>query len=134
MAAEVTKPSLEEAYDIAPQASLNIASNQSSFTRHQRGRCNCWPMLLYAPETRSFVRCLLGQSGGRDTDKASRSAGEAFPWESHQPSCQVLSVPQSVALVPECSSYMTLHMVNKQVCKVPVGSRFLRRIACERPT
>lgn len=55
----------------------------------------------------------LGQSGGRETDKASRCAGDVFPWD--QPSCEVLCVPRSVSVVPDCTSYITLHMVSKQV-------------------
>ncbi|CAM9185278.1 unnamed protein product [Pylaiella littoralis] len=55
---------------------------------------------------------ILGQSGGRETNKASRCAGESFPWD--QPSCGMLSVPQSVSIIPDCASYITLHMVSKQ--------------------
>jgi len=60
-----------------------------------------------------FVACVSGQNGGRDTDKAGRCAGEAFPWD--QPPCELLSVPRSVAVVPDAVSYMTLRMVSKQV-------------------
>eukprot|EP00752_Nemacystus_decipiens_P001236 g1235.t1 len=73
-----------------------------------------WGVLQLLRRKHTPLVPILGQNGGRDTDKAGRSAGQALPWDQHQPSCQVLTVPQSVALVPDCMSYMTLHMVSKQ--------------------
>eukprot|EP00903_Cladosiphon_okamuranus_P016708 g15401.t1 len=73
-----------------------------------------WGVLQLLRRKHAPLVPILGQSGGRDTNKAMRSAGEAFPWEQQQPSSKVLTMPQSVALVPGCMSYMTLHMVSKQ--------------------
>lgn len=63
-----------------------------------------------------------GQSGGRDTDKAGRCTELAFPWD--EPSCKVLGTPQNVAIIPDCGSYITLHMASKQV-----GNSSLRAMA-----
>lgn len=90
--------------------------------------CNNYRSMSFTPNA-LLLLLSSGQSGGRDTDKAARSAGEGFPWDLHQPLCQALSVPHSVEVVPDCTSYLTMHMVSKQVHRLA----FSLHDAYERP-
>ncbi|CAM9351394.1 unnamed protein product [Ectocarpus sp. 6 AP-2014] len=65
-----------------------------------------WGVLQLLQRNHAPLVPILGQSGGRDTDKAGRCAEQAFPWD--EPSCM------NVAIIPGCGSYVTLHMVSKQ--------------------
>ncbi|CBN76435.1 conserved unknown protein [Ectocarpus siliculosus] len=65
-----------------------------------------WGVMQLLQRNHAPLVPILGQSGGRDTDKAGRCAEQAFPWD--EPSCM------NVAIIPGCGSYVTLHMVSKQ--------------------
>ncbi|CAM9295061.1 unnamed protein product [Ectocarpus sp. 4 AP-2014] len=65
-----------------------------------------WGVLQFLQRNHAPLVPILGQSGGRDTDKAGRCAEQAFPWD--EPSCM------NVAIIPGCGSYVALHMVSKQ--------------------
>ncbi|CAM9269365.1 unnamed protein product [Hapterophycus canaliculatus] len=71
-----------------------------------------WGVLQLLRRKHAPLVPILGQSGGRETDKSGRCTSEAFPWV--YPSCEVLSVPRSIAIAPGCASYLTLHMASKQ--------------------
>ncbi|CAB1117740.1 unnamed protein product [Ectocarpus sp. CCAP 1310/34] len=65
-----------------------------------------WGVLQLLQRNHAPLVPILGQSSGRDTDKAGRCAEQAFPWD--ESSCI------NVAIIPGCGSYVTLHMVSKQ--------------------